>query len=195
MPSNKTNIQESLITYIRYGLRHLTRCLQFHFDKPFRRMRFTTHIMRQRTMHELCKRITGMKHVADSSRQALIGFGDWSTQRDSIIRGHGRGPVVAMKRELRRWCRVVDVDEFRTSSRCCKCHGEMENVSYGGIKVNDVLRCSNNECGTVIDRDINGCKNIFTIFDAMLTGRARPEAFCRKKKLPVEKDTVNLSVG
>ena len=28
------------------------------------------------------------------------GFGNWSSQKDSIIRGHRKGQVVALKREL-----------------------------------------------------------------------------------------------
>ena len=35
-----------------------------------------------------------------------------------------------------------------------KCDNETEKVSYGKVKVNSVLRCKNNECGIVIDRDV-----------------------------------------
>ena len=37
------------------------------------------------------------------------------------------------------------VDEYRTSKMCCRCDNETENVSYGKVKVNSVLRCKNNE--------------------------------------------------
>ena len=52
-------------------------------------------------------------------------------------------------------------------------------MSYNNIKINSVLRCKNNECGTVIDRDINGCKNIYNIFKNALEGKERPKAFLR----------------
>ena len=47
--------------------------------------------------------------------------------------------------------------------------------------INSVLRCRNNECGIVIDRDINGCKNIFKIFKCALEGKDRPKILPKKK--------------
>ena len=79
---------------------------------------------------------------------------------------------------------------------CCRCDNETEKVSYDKIKVNSVLRCTNNECRIVIDRDVNGCKNIFKIFKCALEGKPRPEAYCRPKKiLPKEKTRKTVKVG
>ena len=180
MPTNKTNDVSYYKSFVKYALSNLDRFLHFHYDKPFRRMRITTHIFRQKTMHELCKRITSKRQPHDDIK-ALIGIGNWSSQKDSIIRGHCRGPIVALKRELRKWCKLVEVDEFRTSVTCYKCHSCTEKMSYDSVKINSVLRCSNNECGKILDRDVNGCKNILHIFDAMLRNLPRPEPFCRKK--------------
>ena len=181
MPTNKTNDVSCYMSYLRYALSNLDYLLHFHYAKSFRQLRFTTHIFRQKTMHELCKRITNKKNPHDKNTKALIGIGNWSSQHDSIIRGHRRGPIVALKRELKRWCKLVEVDEFRTSVTCYKCHSNTEKMSYDNVQVNSVLRCSNNECGTILDRDVNGCKNILHIFDSMLRNLPRPEAFCRKK--------------
>ena len=68
-----------------------------------------------------------------------------------------------------------------------RCHSEMEKMSYNNIKINSVLRCKNNECGIVIDRDINGCKNIFNIFTKSLKGEEKPKKFCRGEILSNEK--------
>jgi hypothetical protein len=43
------------------------------------------------------------------------------------------------------------------------------------------LRCTNNECRMVIDRDVNACKNILKIFKTVLKDEERPEAFKRTK--------------
>jgi transposase len=75
---------------------------------------------------------------------------------------------------------VIDVDEFRTSKLCCDCHHVTEKVSFDGVKVNSVLRCTNNECGTIVDQDINGSKNILALFVDMLRRKERLEAFSRK---------------
>ncbi len=120
-----------------------------------------------------------MKHIEDKTVKCIIGFGDWSLQRDSVIRGHRRVPVQEFKKQLRKWCKTVDVDEFRTSKLCCYCHSETEKVSYGGVKINSVLRCMNNECGKIVDRDINGANNISSLFHNMIQGKERPEAFRR----------------
>ncbi len=185
IPSNKTNDEKEYLSFLKYALRHVVEFLEFHHGKQFRNMRFTTHVRRQKTIHELCRKVTGMNHPGDKTVKCIIGFGDWSTQRDSIIRGHRRGPVQAFKTLLRRWCDVVDVDEFRTSKLCCNCHHVTEKVRFDDVEVNSVLRCTNNECGTTVDRDINGAKNILALFVDMLQGKERPEAF--SKKLVVEK--------
>ena len=194
MPSKKTNNMNSYIEYIIYSLTGLTKCLKFHLEKPFRKLKFTSYIYKQKTINELCKKITGKNHINDKKR-VLVGFGNWSSQKDSIIRGHRRGPVVSLKRELKRWCKLKLVDEYCTSKLCCRCDSETEKVSYGKVKVNSVLRCKNNECGIVIDRDVNGCKNIFKIFICALDGKKRPEAYCRPKIQPKEKPRETVKVG
>ena len=194
MPSKKTNNMNSYIEYIIYSLTGLTKCLKFHLEKPFRKLKFTSYIYKQKTINELCKKITGKNHINDKKR-VLVGFGNWSSQKDSIIRGHRRGPVVSLKRELKRWCKLKLVDEYCTSKLCCRCDSETEKVSYGKVKVNSVLRCKNNECGIVIDRDVNGCKNIFKIFICALDGKVRPEAYCRPKIQPKEKPRETVKVG
>ena len=68
-------------------------------------------------------------------------------------------------------------------------------MSYNGVKVNSVLRCLNNECGMIIDRDINGCKNILKMLMVSLELIEKPEAFERpNKSLPSLAQKANLSV-
>jgi transposase len=56
----------------------------------------------------------------------------------------------------------------------------MAKVKFNGKEINSVLRCSNNECGIIIDRDINGARNIFMLLEKMIQ-KERPEAFCHSK--------------
>ena len=179
MPSSKTTDSKVLMTYLTYALKGIDNAFQVHFNNPFRKWKFTTFIKKQKVFHSLCKKITKKTNRHDTTTNALVGFGDWSNPRDSIIRGHRRGPVNALKEELKRWCPVVSVNEFRTSKLCCCCHCETTKVKFDGKQVNSVLRCSNNECGITIDRDINGSKNIYMVFNKMLKGETLPKAFCR----------------
>ena len=52
--------------------------------------------------------------------------------------------------------KVVIVDEAYTS-KTCSCCGEVHN-NLGG---NKTYICPNSNCGAVMDRDVNGAKNIF----------------------------------
>ena len=85
----------------------------------------------------------------------------WSNPNNSTIRGHKRGPVKRIVKELRRWCRVETIDEFNTSKKCSKCLSDTEKMKYPEMRtVNDVLRCKNELCRTYFDRDINGARNM-----------------------------------
>ena len=182
MPSPKTSKLEELQSYAKYALDGLDMALQLHVTIPFRKWRFKTFIYKQKTFEKILKSIT-TKRARTENKQVIVGFGNWSNPRDSIIRGHRRGPVKEIKDKLQKWCEVVDVDEFRTSKLCCHCHCEMAKVKYNGKEVNSVLRCSNNECGITIDRDINGARNIYMLLTKMIQKAKRPEAFCRSKKI------------
>jgi hypothetical protein len=179
MPCPKTTSLAELQHFILYSLKGIDNALQLHHKNPFRKWKFKTYIRKQKTFLDICKKISKKKNKNDHSVRTIVGFGDWSNPRDSIIRGHKRGPVKQIKEELKRWCHVMDVDEFRTSKLCCCCHSTCKKVLFDGKEVNSVLRCTNNECGITIDRDINGSKNIFMLFNKMLSGQARPPAFCR----------------
>jgi hypothetical protein len=63
---------------------------------------------------KILQRITTKKSELDK-KQVIVGFGNWGNPRDSIMRGHRRGPGQEVKNKLQKWCEVVDVDEFRTS--------------------------------------------------------------------------------
>jgi hypothetical protein len=78
---------------------------------------------------ENLQRITTKKSDLDK-KQVIVSFGNWGNPRDSIIRGHRRGPVQEVKNKLQKWCEVLDVDEFCTSKLCYYCHCEMAKVKF-----------------------------------------------------------------
>jgi len=194
MPVGKTNNIDEFCKHLRYCLNNLDKALEFHYKNPFRKWKFTKYILERKKLNDLCKLISNKENVTQSSK-VVVGFGDWSNPNDSMIRGHKRGRVLKLKRELRKWCKVIDVNEFRTSKLCCKCHNETEKMSYNCVKVNSVLRCCNNECGMIIDRDINGCKNILKMLMVSLKMTEKPEAFERpNKSLPSSAQKASMSV-
>ena len=64
------------------------------------------------------------KRIASTGKNVLLGFGDWSNN-DKIVKKHPKGPVLKIKQELKRHCKVVDVDEHNTSKLCNGCKHEL----------------------------------------------------------------------
>ena len=193
MPIGKTNNITEFCKHLSYCLNKLDKVLEFHYKNPFRKWHFTKYILEKKKINELCQLISKKQDINEQSK-VVVGFGDWSNPHDSIIRGHKRGPVLKLKKHLRKCCKVIDVNEFRTSKLCCKCHNETEKVYYNGVKINSVLRCLNNECVMIIDRDTNGCKNILKMLIVSLNQMDKPEAFKRtNKSLPSLAQKANIS--
>jgi putative transposase len=53
-------------------------------------------------------------------------------------------------------CHLEIVTEEYTSKTCTKC-GNIKYDLYGA----ETYRCSNGECNLILDRDINGARNIY----------------------------------
>ena len=65
---------------------------EFNLENPFRKLKFTTYIYKQKKRQWT----NYVKIILVIQRKwVLVGFGNWNSQKDSIIRGHRRGPVVA----------------------------------------------------------------------------------------------------
>jgi hypothetical protein len=59
----------------------------------------------------------------------IVSFRNWGNPRDSIIRGYQRGRVKEIKDKLKRWCELINVNEFQASKLCCCCHCETKQPS------------------------------------------------------------------
>jgi transposase len=72
------------------------------------------------------------------------------------------GPTKALKRNLSRYCAVVDTGEFRSSKLCSKCFVPLSDRSADGKVLGwGVRRCLNTECSTPWwHRDVNAARNI-----------------------------------
>ena len=126
--------------------------------------------------------------------KTVVGFGDWSNKDSGgIIKGSPSGPVKRLERELRKHCRVVSVDEFRTSKLHFDCKTQLHNQysekrckdgAVKTVKVHSVLHCRNSGChGMTVNRDVNAARNILRLLRLRLEGRARPVEFCRSASI------------
>ena len=149
--------------------------------KPFRKLKFR----RFKKLRQLCRQLT-----AKAGSNILVGFGDWrATDLHGLIKNCPAGPVKKLEHELRRHCKVIEIDEYRTSKLHADCRRELsyqfaERECQDGIvrrmKVYSVLHCRHNGChGMTVNRDQNASKNILFLTLPHFLGQARDPAFSR----------------
>jgi len=123
-----------------------------------------------------------------------VGFGDFS-QKHGLVKKHPTAPIKKFRNELKRYCDVVEIDEWGTSKTCNKCFHPIELYKNKVIRkkrdgtrtkaklsvINSVIRCKFNECSLCcMDRDINACKNILFLLQLQKAGKKRPQCFTPK---------------
>jgi hypothetical protein len=116
MPSKHDFEPAARRQYGRYVLHHYERLKEFYGALRFRNLKLLRHIHRKKKLRKICQQLTSS---AEPGR-TLIGFGDWSASSGGCISGR-RGPVMKLKKELRKYATVMDVDENYTSKTCNCC--------------------------------------------------------------------------
>ena len=187
IPSFKTTNLQKMQDYFKYVYPHLNTIFQFHLYKNFRGLSFRSYCRGKATMHKICKSIV-------ENKKTLVGFGDFS-QQHGLVKKHPTAPIQKFKHELRKYCDVIDIDEWGTSKTCNLCKSPIELYKNKVIRkkkdgtytkarisqINSVIRCKLNECKLCcMDRDINASKNILLLLQLQQTGKRRPEYFSPK---------------
>ena len=189
-PTNKTVNLGTMERNVRYVLPRLDMLTEFYSRRRVRHMKFKRFRFCQKKLNDVCRSLT-----AAHGRKTIVGFGDWSNQDGGVIKKCQSGPVKRLEAELKRYCRVVPVDEFRTSKLCNCCHCELQNARRKIVgkdfkrrvtKVHAVLHCQNSECRNMsMNRDVNASRNMRDL----LMSTVRPWGFSRMNK------NQNLVVG
>ena len=198
IPTIKTSKTSVMKEYFKYVFPRLRTFTEFHIEKGFRNLNFTSYCRSKATLAKICERISGVtkktKHV-----KTLVGFGDYS-QQHGLVKSHPTTPILRLKKELRRYCKVVDIDEYKTSKTCSSCNKEIElyrnriqRKKMGVLEpiakmtnIHSVIRCKHNECKLCcMDRDINASKNILGLLLNQYRGEERPVCF-RPEKIAVK---------
>lgn len=127
------------------------------------------------------------RYSSDSTTTAVVAYG--AAAFNTSMPGNAPAPKARIARGIERLAKVkvVMVDEFRTSRRCCECHHPLsapasapQPNAYQGV-----LQCSNSNCrahGKFWNRDVNACINIgFLLLFALSSGDPlqRPDVFKR----------------
>lgn len=198
IPTIKTSKTSIMREYFKYVFPRLRTFTEFHIEKGFRNLNFMSYCRSKATLAKICERISGVtkktKHV-----KTLVGFGDYS-QQHGLVKSHPTTPILRLKKELRRYCKVVDIDEYKTSKTCSSCNKEIllyrnriQRKKMGVLEpiakmtnIHSVIRCKHNECKLCcMDRDINASKNILGLLLNQYRGEERPVCF-RPEKIAVK---------
>ncbi|KAG1130052.1 hypothetical protein G6F42_004527 [Rhizopus arrhizus] len=137
---------------------------------------------KQKGVHEICKRF--IHSSAKYDEKATTGVRT-STKKEN--RYYPSAPVRMIKKALKKYCGkqldICMVDEYLTSQICNKCKTRnVDNVVTAKSKrrVHTVLRCKQNNCNIIWNRDIMAAHNILDIFlFAAKNKNQRLDAFVR----------------
>jgi hypothetical protein len=198
IPSFKTTSLEKMRNYFKHVYPHMNVIFQFHIYKNFRGLSFRSYCRGKATLHKICESIVEKK-------KTLVGFGDFS-QQHGLVKKHPTAPIKKFKNELRKYCDVIDIDEYNTSKTCNCCHKPIELYKNKVIRkmrdgtytkarlsqINSVIRCNLNECKLCcMDRDINASKNILYLLKLQKDGKKRPECFLPSSKEEEQPTIIN----
>jgi len=128
--------------------------------------RFKQMVKHQRVLDSIANDVLGPDH----RRIAVFGNAVFAPSTP----GQPPAPVTKIRNYLARKGRVVLVDEFRTSKTCHACL----NLTEQNVKMHVSKHCKN-VCHWTWNRDVNGARNIGTLFRAHMAGLPRPAIMCR----------------
>ena len=112
-----------LLHRLRHRLLLLHEVVAYATAKAAKEMRWHYFIRHQSALDKMCMEISG------GDRNMVVGYG--AANFDNARRGNRAAPTVAIKRRLKDFCRVYNVDEFRTSRNCAACNCPMRGMLMG----------------------------------------------------------------
>ena len=188
IPTFKTSELGEMREYFSHVYPNLNAIFDFHMEKRFRGLNFTSYCMGKKVMNDICKSLI-------EDKKTLVGFGDFS-QQHGLVKKHPTAPIKKFRNELKKHCDLIDIDEWGTSKTCSECFSRLVLYKNRVIRknkdgtskdrrkseINSVVRCINNECKLCcIDRDVNASRNMLLLLKLVKEGKVRPECFKHQK--------------
>lgn len=167
---SKTPDMQGLLDHCQASGRVFSALHDFYGSMRMRRLKFQNYRGKKKALATLCKEIVG-KNSGQFHNDVIVAFG--GARFSSSSRGYAPGPVKALYRELKRWCRVRLVGEYNTSAYCSAdiagtfgttpCHTKFERNQPSFF----VKQCRHQNCGMYWQRDVNAARNIRWVFIEM----------------------------
>jgi len=184
--NSKTTHFEQFMEFVRQKNKFVQRFREHYLQAYYRKFKFNVKINTKRSQDQFLNRLEQMYGSPDST---TICMGDWE-QRAGISFGKPPTLGVGIRNLFRkRGYQVYLVDEYRTSITCnkCKCENEYNFLSRKDPrpwkdkqqKIWGLSRCTNDQCRTIHNRDVNAACNIHEIASSHVFQQALPTCFVR----------------
>lgn len=164
--------------YVKLKLHFMIEVEDKYFNSIWNKLSWRSFIRKQQVKEEILKSFTSNI----PNKESVICFGDWSHKCKTNLKNNTPTQGISLIRNLRRYyTNFFLIDEFRTSCVCHNCHDKTEKfiITPSYRKVHKVLRCKNEHCRTIWNRDNNGSLNILTLGKFILHDMKLPEIFRR----------------
>ena len=177
---------EKFIAYLKMR-NQINQELQTYYEQElFRKLRWRSHTYTQKSESILINKIK-----RTFGKKIVIGFG--SFQQTQQMKHCMPTPNKSLKDLLAKHFKLCIVDEFKTSKMCSFClegetcyYKQRENprpFRKGMVNVHGLLtctKCSKSSHSHLMNRDLNGSRNILYLMKEWIQHRKRPTQFCRK---------------
>ena len=162
---------------------------EFYEEKLYRKLNWRTKTNRQKSEDKF---VNNIKKTFGKKEDLVICIGDWSNPKGSGIKG---APTInlGLKRLISKKYKVLLIDEYNTSKKCCNCGDNLENYKIANKKIFRILTCKscknkhigrpkdkNSPMGhssAFINRDLNSCVNMLKIVKSLINGKGRPDVY------------------
>lgn len=159
---------------------------KYYEQELFRKLRWRSHTYTQKSESILINKIK-----RTFGKKIVIGFG--SFQQTQQMKNCIPTPNKSLKDLLAKHFKLCIVDEFKTSKMCSFClegetcyYKQRENprpFRKGMVNIHGLLtcqKCSKLSHSHLMNRDLNGSRNILYLMKEWIQHRTRPSIFCRK---------------
>lgn len=137
-------------SYARFRLLHFIEKQEVYEDRRVTRLRFKKYILVEKAITALAKELVGHhKH------RTLVHIGASKTAANSPMKGYVRSPQKMLLRKLKIFADVLEVNEYKTTKLCSRCHVPMLTR-----KPSSRYRFCQN-CRSCWNRDVNAGHNIY----------------------------------
>jgi len=177
---------DKFIEYLKVRNKINKELQQYYEQELFRKLRWRSHTYTQKSESILINKIK-----RTFGKKIVIGFG--SFQQTQQMKNCMPTPNKSLKDLLSKYFNLCIVDEFKTSKMCSFClegetcyYKQRENprpFREGMVNIHGLLtctKCSKSSHSHLMNRDLNGSRNILHLMKEWIQNRKRPTIFCRK---------------